>query len=227
MENVLDVGCGTGAWCLEMAAEHPQTNFVGVDLLPLYPADVHPDNCRFVQADALQGLPFADESFDFVHMRDLGIGVPSDVWAKLLSELLRVTKPGGRVEICDSDMVPRGVGQAGRLLAKWTHAALSTHGIDPTSVRGLPRLMQDVGFEEVRMHLRDFKDGIHAGEMGRASAAMQLGIYRALSPFVARTLCMDELVFERNLMAYERELESMPAHHHVFYMVARRPGWSA
>ncbi|RKP07786.1 S-adenosyl-L-methionine-dependent methyltransferase [Thamnocephalis sphaerospora] len=224
MENVLDIGCGTGAWCLEMAAEHPDTNFVGVDLLPLYPTLVRPRNCRFLQADVLRGLPFADESFDFVHMRNFGVGVPAELWPTLLHELQRVIKPGGRVEICESDMVPRGTGPAGRLLAKWTHAALSTHGVDPTAVRGLPKLLQDVGFQEVRLHLRDLKDGAHGGEVGRASAEAQRDEYSALRPFVTRALCMDELAYDRAVIAYEREMETMRAHHHVFYVVARRPG---
>ncbi|SCB65004.1 unnamed protein product [Fusarium graminearum] len=44
--NILDVGCGTGIWAIDMADLHPSAEVVGVDLSPIQPNFV-PLNCRF------------------------------------------------------------------------------------------------------------------------------------------------------------------------------------
>ena len=66
--RVLDIACGSGIWILEMASEFPHAQFYGIDLSKIYPADIKPPNTQFVQGDVLNGLPYADSYFDYVHM---------------------------------------------------------------------------------------------------------------------------------------------------------------
>ncbi|RCH82351.1 hypothetical protein CU097_000216, partial [Rhizopus azygosporus] len=54
---VLDIGCGSGSWVMDMATEYPSTQFIGIDQLPLFPHDIRPANVTFKQADVLTGLP--------------------------------------------------------------------------------------------------------------------------------------------------------------------------
>jgi ubiquinone/menaquinone biosynthesis C-methylase UbiE len=85
--SILDVGTGTGRWALEMAQFFPRANVIGVDVNPP-PADeraatgvdVRPPNYAFTPGNVLEGLPFEDEVFDFVHMRLLFTAIPSDRW---------------------------------------------------------------------------------------------------------------------------------------------------
>ncbi|RKP04826.1 S-adenosyl-L-methionine-dependent methyltransferase, partial [Thamnocephalis sphaerospora] len=100
---ILDVGTGSGAWLLEMATEFPDARCVGVDISKIQPHDIIPPNCHFDTADVLQGLPYPSESFDYVHMRFMEMGVPAADWPHLLDELHRVCAPGGHIELVATD----------------------------------------------------------------------------------------------------------------------------
>jgi len=102
-ELVLDVACGPGAFVLAIA---PRVSFVtGVDLTPemlrqarAFQAEKQILNAAFARADA-EHLPFPDASFDLVSCQHAfhHIIKPEPV----LLEMIRVTKPQGRLLIVD------------------------------------------------------------------------------------------------------------------------------
>jgi hypothetical protein len=100
---VLDVGCGLGQWCMEMATTYPKSTFIGVDLLSTFPRDIKPRNCHFLQLDVRHiPLPFADQSVDYIYQRDLNWGLGQDDWHPLIMEYLRILKPGGWIELVEA-----------------------------------------------------------------------------------------------------------------------------
>jgi ubiquinone/menaquinone biosynthesis C-methylase UbiE len=96
--RVLDVGCGPGTWILEMAFDYPDTHFTGIDISPMYPKEIKPSNVSFEEVDLTEGLPFADDTFDLVVMRNMVNALTVDDWVYCLKEMERVCKPGGFVE---------------------------------------------------------------------------------------------------------------------------------
>jgi ubiquinone/menaquinone biosynthesis C-methylase UbiE len=64
----VDVGCGSGAWAIEVAEQFPGAKVVGMDLSPIQPIDV-PQNCEFVVGDLNEGLEFDSGSMDLVQGR--------------------------------------------------------------------------------------------------------------------------------------------------------------
>ncbi|PWN51248.1 hypothetical protein IE53DRAFT_368224 [Violaceomyces palustris] len=109
--RVLDLGCGTGAWCLDLAREWPDTEFIGLDVCPIQ-SDLsvlgEPELARrisWVVANFLRRLPFPDDSFDYVHIRFVQFGVPEDRWPDLVSEAERVLAPGGVLEILEGNYI--------------------------------------------------------------------------------------------------------------------------
>ncbi|KAI5989071.1 hypothetical protein EDD15DRAFT_2171973, partial [Pisolithus albus] len=107
--RVLDVGCGSGTWVLECASAWKGSTFVGLDIVPIQP-DLSrlpgrlSERISWVHANFLERLPFADEEFDFVHIKRIAQGVPEDMWDNLLEELARVMKPGAALEIIEEDL---------------------------------------------------------------------------------------------------------------------------
>jgi SAM-dependent methyltransferase len=133
--RILDAGCGVGKSV--MALVNAGFDAYGIDLPNLAPfwAAAHNDRDRFVEASATQ-LPFADATFDFVYsfgvIEHIGTvnghcTLASDYRRQreqYAQEILRVTRPGGRILIaCPNKTFPidiqHGPGdqirQAGRL----------------------------------------------------------------------------------------------------------------
>ncbi len=98
-EAVLDAGCGTGALAFALAPHVAEV--VGLDTREDYleaGRAAAPENVRFLEGD-VAALPFGYASFDLAcchrvlhHVRRPELGV---------SELARVTRPGGRLFIAD------------------------------------------------------------------------------------------------------------------------------
>lgn len=65
---LVDVGCGSGAWAIEVAKAFPSTKVFGIDISPVQP-NTAPDNCKFIVADLNDGLEFNNGSMDLVQGR--------------------------------------------------------------------------------------------------------------------------------------------------------------
>jgi demethylmenaquinone methyltransferase/2-methoxy-6-polyprenyl-1,4-benzoquinol methylase len=97
-EIVLDLAAGTGTSTAAIAATGAQAIACDLSLGMLEVGKKRHPQLTFVAGDALQ-LPFADSSFDAVTI-SFGIRNVQNVQLAL-TELYRVTKPGGRLVICE------------------------------------------------------------------------------------------------------------------------------
>ncbi|TKA65704.1 hypothetical protein B0A55_11130 [Friedmanniomyces simplex] len=116
-QKVLEVGCGSAYWsaaCHDYFCSLGYTDvaFTGLDVAPLPPnLNKQGINWTFVQHDIRRmPLPFDDEEFDLVMLKDLSlvlqIGVP---FQKFLDENIRLLRVGGTLEIWESDHVLRSL----------------------------------------------------------------------------------------------------------------------
>jgi ubiquinone/menaquinone biosynthesis C-methylase UbiE len=95
--SLIDVGCGTGSLTLAAATRYPKARIVGVDLIPDYLSEAllsAAPNVSFETGDA-SNLPFGDDSFDTAFSQLLLNDLEGPAGA--VSEMVRVTKPGGRI----------------------------------------------------------------------------------------------------------------------------------
>ncbi|CAG8656471.1 9863_t:CDS:2, partial [Dentiscutata heterogama] len=116
--KVLDIGCGFGTWMFEMSSDFQKCQFVGVDKTSQCFIVNKPKNVDFVTADINNGLPFPNESFDFIHIRHLVYDLQDKEWDSLIRESVRVLRPGGYIEITEMEMVTKNFGPNMAKLAK-------------------------------------------------------------------------------------------------------------
>ncbi|KAK4545288.1 hypothetical protein LTR36_003468 [Oleoguttula mirabilis] len=94
--KILDIGCGSGIWCLQMAEDYPDAMIMGMDVSPVQPTS-KPANVEWiVPLDMEKEWPFAEDYFDFVHL-SLVHGCVAD-WAAMMGKIVRHLAPGGFVE---------------------------------------------------------------------------------------------------------------------------------
>lgn len=104
--NILDAGCGTGEISARLAEMFPEGKVLGVDVL-----DHHLDFARRRHAaysprlrfdhQSIFELPTGDATYDLTVCRHVIQSVPHA--ERVLAELVRVTKPGGRLHVIAED----------------------------------------------------------------------------------------------------------------------------
>ena len=92
--SVLDVGCGTGALCSVMYGKGLAVT--GVDnaarMLDIAKRQRENKEIHFIQASALERLPFEDKSFDIAIASYVAHGLQKDERMQLYSQMSRVTR---------------------------------------------------------------------------------------------------------------------------------------
>ncbi len=104
--EVLDVGSGTGEFTVRLAQLLPQARLLGIEILPQHVAYARQQHARFApRLDFKTGdafaLDFPDAQFDFVACRHVLQSVPEP--QRVITELIRVTRPGGRLHLLAED----------------------------------------------------------------------------------------------------------------------------
>jgi ubiquinone/menaquinone biosynthesis C-methylase UbiE len=215
-QDILDVGSGTGRWAMEMARQFPDANVVGVDIAP--PAadaadandanDVRPDNYAFVQGNVLEHLPFADNSFDFVHQRLLVAAIPAARWPSVVAELLRVTRPGGWVELLEAESRLPNAGPGLQTSMRWASALAGRRGIDPASASQVGEFLRLAGAERIATRTIALPVGERAGRLGAMAKADLLAGMSGLRGVVTSMGLISAPDFEINQRQIEGELSS-------------------
>jgi ubiquinone/menaquinone biosynthesis C-methylase UbiE len=153
--DVLEVGSGLGILAADVASVAENVHVVGVEqaVVQIAAAARHP-RVRYVQGDAHR-LEFDDGAFDLVFARYLLEHVSDPT--RVLSEMRRVTRQGGRVAACENDIsllrldppcaVFDGVWQAFQQHQRRL-------GGDSQIGRRLYRLFRDAGFSKIELSVQ-------------------------------------------------------------------------
>ncbi|KAE9989705.1 hypothetical protein EG327_002386 [Venturia inaequalis] len=105
--RILDLGCGTGIWAIDMADKYQTAEVVGLDLVNIQPQKI-PPNLRFRVPRDYEGLVWGlgEDSWDLIHIQQ-GCGSVSS-WPELYQKVYTHLKPGqGWIEQVEIDLQPR------------------------------------------------------------------------------------------------------------------------
>jgi SAM-dependent methyltransferase len=152
LRNVLDVGCGTGAWAIDFAKAHPSSRVIGMDLSSIQPGVV-PSNVDFMIGDFTASWDF-DHKFDYIHSRAITIGVRD--WEKLVDEVWRNLEPGGWVEFQEYHLPwtsdDGSISECPKF-EQWNQEifrAAKKAGITPDAIFQVPDLLEKRGFVKTK-----------------------------------------------------------------------------
>jgi len=170
--TLLDIGSGTGDWCLDVAFEMPLACVVGIDLsqtqVEYATARARTqllDNISFEVVDALKELgQWSDASYDYIHLSLAAGWVPGKKWLPLLSEIHRLLKPGGWFVSVEGEWpytTSSALNQLNHLLSQAMHNAgigLAPDGKTQGVVAHMGSLLYKAGFgqTQVECHALDF-----------------------------------------------------------------------
>lgn len=213
--KILDVACGTGIWCREMASEFPEAQVIGfdVDSTPmeasrarLGPNGQFPANFRFLEANALQPFPFEDHAFDLTHARLISPFVPIAFWPRVIAEMVRVTRPGGYVEIMESEL-PTSSSPAFNAMLDVTSQLLTKNGLYVGAAPHVQGHLTQAGLERVQQR----RIVLGTGRFGHRQQRL------LLADFVAGAENMRPIAVKSGLISdaqygalYEQEKREMP-----------------
>jgi SAM-dependent methyltransferase len=182
--TMLDVGCGTGVWAIDMAQHFPHAHILGVDITLTSLPHTLPTTCLFCQADILQGLPFPSQQFDFTHQRLLVLAIPASRWPGVVRELVRVTRPQGWIELLEAGTTVQNAGPATERLLTWAREISQTMGIEIALVTHLADFLHQAGCQAVEAHDIPLPLGSWAG---RGGEMLKLDVIHTLQAVRPRT----------------------------------------
>jgi len=153
--RVLEVGSGLGLLANEVASSAPNVDVVGIEISGAQLAAARPQpGVTFRQGDA-HSLDFPDGSFDLVYARYLLEHVSDP--ERVLREMRRVTRPAGRVAVCENDIsLLRFDPPCPSFDRAWeTFARFQTSlGGDGLIGRRLFRLFRHAGFSDIELSVQ-------------------------------------------------------------------------
>ncbi|CEP07129.1 hypothetical protein [Parasitella parasitica] len=202
---VLDIGCGSGTWTMEMATQFPHAHFIGIDRQPSFPHDIKPKNCSFKLFDISQSivkLPFMDNSVDYIFQRDLNWDLSESTWLPLVDEFFRILKPGGWIELVEPDIETHST-------SPYEDYLINKQGFyhrqqDPFISKRLPSFMAVAGFRRIQSDFQSIPLGwgyqkmcattttttdpqlLRCSEFARAAASHRLDLLKSLQPWFSR-----------------------------------------
>lgn len=93
-KRFLDIGTGTGIWCMQMGDLYPEAEVFGDDLSPTQP-DMGPQNLKF-EVDDIESPWTYPFKFDYIHSRFIAGSIAD--WPGLINQCYDNLQPGGMIE---------------------------------------------------------------------------------------------------------------------------------
>ncbi|CAG8676990.1 22903_t:CDS:2, partial [Racocetra persica] len=103
-----------------------------------------PSNVGFIECNLLSGIPFPDETFDYVHISTMWASLTKQQYSSIIYETVRVTKHDRWIEIQEPDLEYINLGNSMKLVQDAVHAKLKEDGFDPKIALRIPECFESI-----------------------------------------------------------------------------------
>lgn len=218
MRSILDLGCGPGEWARDVAFEYPQIEVTGIDIsnMMIEYARAHAEvrklpNVTFEVMDITGPLDFPDSSFDLVNARLIAFLSPQQ-WTSLLSECMRIVRPGGVIRLTENEVVTTNIATDTAFSQFYQAMARTGQSFSPTGrVLGitsrLNQLLKKAGCVNIdyRAHAIDFSAGTETHD---TISQIALAFIALMQPFLINVGVTTQEESQRLLQQMEREMHT-------------------
>ncbi|CAG8574613.1 9906_t:CDS:2 [Ambispora leptoticha] len=221
--RVIDIGCGSGIWILDLAQQYPNSNFVGIDISPILPTEGLPPNAKFVQYNVLDGLPFEDSSFDLVHLKFMVGAITETQWEeKVIPEMIRLARPDGWIESLECDLITSN-GSVTKRVAKAFHVFMTSKGLNPAIGKEIPRLFENTNaFSEIRKEHKVLNLGKKHGKSAEESLKFYIGGLKSSKGFLANSMNVMPEHYDALIETVTIEAEKYSTYFNQYRVCARK-----
>ncbi|CAG8742785.1 32751_t:CDS:2, partial [Racocetra persica] len=225
--KVLDIGCGSGTWIIEMAEMYEQSLFTGVDYSTIFSQEMEPANVKFLQTNILDNLPFLDDTFDFVRMGLLITAfTATELKEKVIPEIVRVTKPGGWIEFMESDIQYFNEGPTTVRLSNALTSFMNSKGISDPLNSYIPKIMEDN--EKIQKGIQTEEKtcflGKWAGDLGKMAVEDIANGWTAIKAPLSKAMKLKSQEYDELVATFSKEVEQNRTSFKTWRFVAQKIG---
>ncbi|RUO96480.1 hypothetical protein BC936DRAFT_141975, partial [Jimgerdemannia flammicorona] len=223
--SILPIPPLIGSWVMDMGKSYRNSEFHGIDVVPVFPADPKLPNVIFQQGNIIDGIPYRDGTFDYVILRRLCLSLKAERWPALLDEMFRVAGKGGYVELVEINPFYCPIlSDLSTFLIATVNEICASRGTDPNISTNLKVFLREAGFVNIQhgfvsIPVGNWGDNKIGGMMGRN--------YRealaAVSPFMAPQLGKTPKQYDEYLDTCLAECNEFQAYSNAYWAYAQRP----
>jgi hypothetical protein len=170
------------------------------------------------------GLPYGSRSFDYIHQRFVGSGIPTEQWPSVLEDFYRVLRPGGYLEILETNTRIYNAGPISKRIYEMVHGMGRARGIDMLALDKLTPLIKKAGFVKVDLNSKHMLSmGSWAGEVGGGFLKLNMGVIRSMYPYAERLGLCQPGEMEDLLSKWEEECNRLKSYQIFWLYTARKP----
>ncbi|KAF9276903.1 hypothetical protein BKA57DRAFT_211269 [Linnemannia elongata] len=223
--KVIDINCSSGEWAMDMAIKHPRTIVYALDPMldvARLPQRI-PDNCKF----KLRDVKDQEGEFDLVHQRLGAFRTQFMEWTPHFAELGRLTRPGGWIQLAESNGMVVRAGVESLKVNRWVETAALSSGLNPMQmVEALMPTILGAGLINVECYEYGIPMGEWAGRRGNIAMRAYLSMVESLREEIIEINRLEEGIFEKTIGLMVMECAAENAELIMKVICAQKPPFS-
>ncbi|CAG8601828.1 17047_t:CDS:2 [Gigaspora rosea] len=206
---------------------YPLVNIIGIDISRQQATQIKPKNFTFFKANVLEGIPFNDNTFDYIFQRNLMRAYTEQDWPHVVNELVRILKPGGYLELMERSML-YNMGPATKRLCDAEIAAMNLGGTDPFACQKLEKYLQNqvVQLENIKKEVGECHHGAKSNQielnLSRTAINISVTLYAAWKPRLATIMQISSEEYDELANISEKELFEYDSYIDIVRVYARK-----
>ncbi|CAG8570632.1 6166_t:CDS:2 [Gigaspora margarita] len=204
---------------------YPNIEIYGLDISLLQLTNTKPKNFTFIKANVLEGIPFEDNTFDFVYQRFLSYAYTKDEWSSAINELVRVLKPGGFLELMEPSPSLFDLGPIAKRIWDAQSSLVIQRGVDLEVYQRLEEYLQNQGhLENIEKVVKEIRHGVKSNDIQFNKVGINniVSIMAGMKAHTTKILQVSDDEFDELLKAAEKELYESDFYYYLVRVYASK-----